>query len=155
MRSVVAVGGIGNVPAAVTDSGRQHAGEAADQVLHAQAAAGENGAFFAHCVLHLIEIGRVPFRSHCVAMDEAQRGRGVDAVAQTTAVAQTVEENVAEMAVRMGGTHLGADHIDGSRRVPFADVRVLDLVLVKLGQPQASSNLSDEAKSGSPETMST
>ena len=57
-------------------------------------------------------------------MDEAQRGR-VDAVAQTTAVARAVGENVAEMAVRMGGTHLGADHVV-ARVVPFADVRGLD-----------------------------
>jgi ATP-dependent helicase Lhr and Lhr-like helicase len=44
VRAVVPVGGVGHVPAGVTDPGRDHAGELADEILHSpEAAAGQDG----------------------------------------------------------------------------------------------------------------
>jgi hypothetical protein len=103
-------------------------------------------------ILHLVEIVAVAFSLHVVAMDEPQ-GRGVDAVAQTRPGRGAVGKDVAQMAVAMGGAHLRPDHAE-------ADVTQLDdmggsIGLVKLGQPQPLSYLSEEANSGSPETTST
>jgi hypothetical protein len=55
MGAVVAVGGVGHVAAGVADAGPDHAGQAADQVLHApEAAPGEHGLLYGHRgVLHL------------------------------------------------------------------------------------------------------
>src|SRR5438067_4272970 len=52
VRAVVAIGGIGDVAAAVADPGRDHTGPLADEVLHApEAASGEDGGLglVGHC----------------------------------------------------------------------------------------------------------
>src|SRR5215467_11451824 len=52
-------------------------------------------------LFNLIEVGAIPFRSHIVAMDEAQRG-GVDAIAQPSLIRRSIFEHVAEVAVAGG-----------------------------------------------------
>src|SRR5215472_12804135 len=60
-------------------------------------------------VLHLAEIFPVTLLHHFVARHEAQRSR-IDAVTQAAAIARSVRENVAEMAIAMRRTHFRPDH---------------------------------------------
>jgi hypothetical protein len=100
----------------------------------------------------LIEVVAVAFRLHVVAMDEAERGR-VDAVAQTPPVARTVGEDMTQMAVAMG--ERTSVRIMPRLRSRNSMTWAGSIGLVKLGQPQPLSYLSEDAKSGSPETTST
>ena len=52
-------------------------------------------------LLNLIEIFAVALALHVVAMDEPER-RGIDAVAQATAISGAIREDVAEVAVAVG-----------------------------------------------------
>jgi hypothetical protein len=52
-------------------------------------------------LLNLIEIFAVALALHIVAMDEPER-RGIDAVAQATAISGAIWEDVAEVAVAVG-----------------------------------------------------
>jgi hypothetical protein len=103
-------------------------------------------------LLNLIEIFAVALAPHVVAMDEPER-RGIDAVAQATAINRAVREEVAEVAVAVSRPNLGPDH--PVRGVPQLIDVAETIGLVKLGHLQPDSNLSDDAKRGSPETMST
>src|SRR4051812_35865983 len=60
-------------------------------------------------LLNLIEIFAVALALHIVAMDEPER-RGIDAVAQATAISGAVVEDVAEVAVAVGRSDLGPGH---------------------------------------------
>jgi hypothetical protein len=100
----------------------------------------------------LIEIFTVSLGLHLVARDEA-KGRRVDAVAQTAAVGRTVRENVAQMAVGVYRPDLRPDHAVCT--VPHLVHVCRNDRLGEAGQPVPESNLSVEANSGSPDTMST
>jgi hypothetical protein len=52
-------------------------------------------------LLNLVEIFTVALALHVVAMDEPER-RGIDAVAQATAISRAIREDVAEVAVAVG-----------------------------------------------------
>ena len=52
-------------------------------------------------LLNLIEIFAVALALHVVAMNEPER-RGIDAVAQATAISRAIREDVAEVAVAVG-----------------------------------------------------
>jgi hypothetical protein len=52
-------------------------------------------------LLNLIEIFAVALALHVIAMDEPER-RGIDAVAQATAISRAIWEDVAEVAVAVG-----------------------------------------------------
>src|SRR5262249_22466082 len=66
-------------------------------------------------LLNLIEIFAVALPLHLVAVDEPER-RGIDAVAQATAISRAIREHVAEVAVAMGRSNLGPDHPMGGVR---------------------------------------
>jgi hypothetical protein len=103
-------------------------------------------------LLYLIEIFTVSLGLHLVARDEA-KGRRVDAVAQTAAVGRTVRETWPRWLS-------ACTDLTSVRTMPCALSRTSftfagTIGLVKLGQPVPESNLSVEANSGSPDTMST
>ncbi|PAV92552.1 hypothetical protein WR25_25867 [Diploscapter pachys] len=75
-------------------------------------------------VFDLIQIGAVAFRLHRIAGHEAQRS-GVDAIAQPAAIARTVGEDMAQVAVAMLRTHFGAHHAVAAI-VQFLDIGGLD-----------------------------
>ena len=52
-------------------------------------------------LINLIEIFAVALALHVVAMDEPER-RGIDAVAQATAISGAIREDVTEVAVAVG-----------------------------------------------------
>jgi hypothetical protein len=85
-------------------------------------------------------------------LDEPER-RGIDAVAQATVISRAVREGVAEgLSPWVDLTSVLIIPWEVSRNsLMFAET----IGLVKLGHPQPDSNLSDDAKRGSPETMST
>ena len=103
-------------------------------------------------LLNLIEIFAVALALHVVAMDEPER-RGIDAVAQTTAISRAVGKTWPRwLSPWVDLTSVLFIPWEVSRNsFMFAET----IGLVKLGHPQPDSNLSDDAKRGSPETMST
>jgi hypothetical protein len=103
-------------------------------------------------IFHLIQVSPITLDLHVVAMDEPQRGR-VDAIAQAASIRRAIGKNVPEVCCRhVERTSVRAmPWLVSSNSFPLAG----SIGLVKLGQPQPDSYLSDEAKSGSPDTMST
>jgi hypothetical protein len=83
--AVVAVGGVGHLAAAIADAGRDHAGLAADQILHApEAAAGEHGAFPGHRISSSWSIRRRRRTLRNMVGARAARNRGWPHIAGIT-----------------------------------------------------------------------